>query len=97
MRYAVLILGGYGNFGRRVAARLASSDRIRLLIAGRSEDRASAFATKLCSDNPLAQAEAYPLDILSGELVSRIRASAARLVIHTSGPFQGQDYRVAEA
>ena len=97
MCYPILILGGYGNFGRRIAARLARNEHIRVLIAGRSGERAAALASQLCNENSCAHVKAYPMDIRSHELSMQIRTSGARLVIHTCGPFQGQDYRVAEA
>jgi len=97
MRYPVLILGGYGNFGKRISARLARDQRIRILIAGRSGEKAAALARRLAMESPQADASGYPLDLDAPGLAAGIAASEARLVIHTSGPFQGQDYRVAEA
>jgi NAD(P)-dependent dehydrogenase (short-subunit alcohol dehydrogenase family) len=89
----VLILGGYGNFGSYIARSLASQSDIKLLIAGRSRERALAFANSLSATN---SAESCALDIREG-LDDSLRELSPDMVIHTVGPFQGQDYAVAEA
>jgi len=43
----VLILGGYGVFGGRLARLLADEARLTLVIAGRSREKASAFCVAL--------------------------------------------------
>lgn len=87
----VLVLGGYGNFGGYVARALASDPGIVLIVAGRDAARARAFAEALGAANP---AEAAALDIDGDLALAPLRPD---LVIHTVGPFQRQDYRVAEA
>lgn len=89
----VLILGGYGNFGSYIARSLASDPEIKLLIAGRSREKAGAFAASL---DGAAPAEGYAIDIESN-LHQPLREFAPDMVIHTVGPFQGQSYSVAEA
>lgn len=86
----VLIIGGYGNFGRYIARSLDGDPAIRLIIGGRSLVRAREFAAALASAEPAA------LDIHCGLLAS-FRSIRPDIVIHTTGPFQRQDYRVAEA
>jgi hypothetical protein len=93
MTKRVVILGGYGNFGGYVARALAPDPGITLVIAGRSVDKARAFATELGAANP---AEAASLDIL-GDLAGPLALLKPDMVIHTVGPFQTQDYSVAEA
>ena len=92
MTLRVLVLGGYGNFGGYVCRALASDARIRLIVAGRSRAKAEAFAAGLATAIP---AEAAALDI--GDPGAAMAACRPDLVIHTVGPFQQQDYRVAEA
>lgn len=85
----VLILGGYGNFGSYIAGRLARDGDIRVLIGGRSRAKAEALAGAL-------GAEALEVDA-ADDLTAVLAEARPDLVIHTAGPFQGQDYRVAEA
>src|SRR5688572_607180 len=92
MTLRVLVLGGYGNFGGYVCRALADDARLQLIVAGRNRARAEAFAAALGAANP---AEAATVDI--AEPAAAIAACRPELVIHTVGPFQGQDYRVAEA
>ncbi len=85
----VVILGGTGIFGGRIAAGLAESSEIEVTIAARHPDRAIAFAAKI-------GARCVRCDI--GELQSvEAVLKEADLLIHAAGPFQGRDYRVAEA
>jgi saccharopine dehydrogenase-like NADP-dependent oxidoreductase len=93
MTSRVLIIGGYGNFGGYIARNLAGDAGIQLLIAGRSAREASEFAAGLKAVNP---AEAHALDI-DVDLPATLRRLAPNVVIHTSGPFQSQDYHVAQA
>lgn len=89
----VLILGGYGNFGSHIARSLAPEPHIGLVIAGRSLEQARASAARLDAVN---RPEAHAIDI-RGDFDAALRETAPDMVIHTVGPFQGQDYRVAEA
>jgi hypothetical protein len=89
----VLIIGGYGNFGSYIARALASDANVALLIGGRSRDKAQSFASSLEARHP---AIGVVVDI-NGDLVSRLRDLAPDIVIHTTGPFQWQDHRVARA
>ncbi|ESQ81708.1 hypothetical protein AEAC466_20655 [Asticcacaulis sp. AC466] len=85
----ILILGGYGNFGKRIATAL---DRhgLPVLIAGRDRHKAEA----LCRELPHARPLAVDID---ENLVEVLAAERPSVVIHTCGPFQGADYGVARA
>lgn len=85
----VLIIGGYGNFGRFIAKRLALCNTLTLIIAGRTLSKAQALANEL-------NAEAAYIDINS-PLLETLCELKPDIVIHTSGPFQSQGYDVAEA
>lgn len=89
MTKRILIIGGYGNFGSFITKRLAREDDIHLIIAGRSLKKAQALAQEVGG-------EAAQLDINDGfeDALTRIKPD---IVIHTSGPFQSQDYHVAKA
>jgi saccharopine dehydrogenase-like NADP-dependent oxidoreductase len=87
----VLIIGGYGHFGSYIARSLAGDAEIRLLVGGRSVAKAQAFIACIRPSHP---AEAHAIDI-NGDLPEAPSRIAPDVVIHTSGPFQRQDHRVA--
>ena len=89
MTQRVLIIGGYGNFGSFIARRLAQDSSLTVVIAGRSEDKAKALAESL-------NAEWAVVDIHQN-LAESLKIITPDIVIHTSGPFQGQGYDVATA
>jgi hypothetical protein len=89
----VLIIGGYGNFGSYIARALATDSNITILIGGRSNEKADEFARSLAAINP---ASGCVLDI-DADLESRLRELRPHIVVHTTGPFQSQDHRVARA
>ena len=89
----VLIIGGYGNFGSYIAKSLADDSTIQLLIGGRSREKASRFIAGLKTAN---SAEPHAIDI-DGNLGAPLARIDPHLVIHTTGPFQAQDHRVARA
>lgn len=87
-----LVLGGYGNFGARIVRALAGDSGIELLVAGRDAGRANAMAASV---SPPAQGVA--IDLHAAGFAARLRELGVDLLIHTAGPFQQQDYRVALA
>lgn len=87
-----LVLGGYGNFGARIARALAADNMIELMIAGRDGARATAFAAELGHG-----VQALPVDLAAADLVQTLNDQRVELLIHAAGPFQQQDYRVARA
>lgn len=89
MTKRVLIIGGYGNFGRFITKTLAQETNIKVIIAGRSLDKAQVLADEVGG-------EAMQLDISAG-IVDALATIKPDIVIHTSGPFQAQGYDVAEA
>jgi len=93
----ILVLGGYGNFGKRIVESLAVMDGVTILIAGRSIKKAEELRHDLSTKNENVQLEAIVVDICSPELLDELKSLSADLVIHTGGPFQGQSYRVPKA
>jgi saccharopine dehydrogenase-like NADP-dependent oxidoreductase len=87
-----IVLGGYGNFGRRVVAALAADRSHRVIVAGRDLQKARATA-----DAAGVSAQAAALDWRATHLAAELRRLGANVVVHTAGPFQGQDYVVAKA
>src|SRR5688572_27719824 len=90
----VLILGGYGNFGKRIALGLAQYN-IPLIIAGRSQDKAEALAAQLRREGS-SDIRAVAMDAESN-LETHLQALKPAVVVNTCGPFQNKDYRIAEA
>jgi hypothetical protein len=80
----VLVLGGYGTFGSRIVRLLVQHKRWSVLVAGRSREKAEAFARSL--DDAMVTAMALDRDVLNAEA---LRALNLWLVIDASGPFQG--------
>ncbi len=92
-KYRILIIGGYGNFGKYIAKTLGENPSIELAIVGRDIHKAQTIAKKLNAINPVVT---WYCDIFKNlhEILERWQPF---LVIHTSGPFQTQDYIVAKA
>jgi saccharopine dehydrogenase-like NADP-dependent oxidoreductase len=86
----VLILGGYGNFGNRIA-RLLTRQNIAVIISGRDANKAKILVQAL----PDGLAEMAVFDVTQ-TLSTRLNELAPTVVINTCGPFQTSDYAVAE-
>jgi saccharopine dehydrogenase-like NADP-dependent oxidoreductase len=91
--HTVLVLGGYGFFGHRISAALASTASLRVLVGGRDLGRANAAARAM----GLPFEHAVALDAHDNNLAEVLRRLHVDVLIHTAGPFQGQDYSVARA
>ena len=92
----ILILGGYGNFGKRITETLADTADITLIITGRRNAPAQRLQAQL-QNTARARLETAELDLHAAEFETQLAALKPDLVIHTGGPFQGQDYRVPRA
>lgn len=91
----ILILGGYGVFGGRLAELLADVPDLDLLICGRDLDR----ATRFCAAYRGA-ARVHPHALDRGAIAPALGRLQPDLVVDASGPFQdyGADgYQVVEA
>ena len=87
----VLILGGYGTFGGRLAQLLADESSATLIIAGRSYEKAAVFCAHLRTSN------AIPASFdRNGAIEAQLAELAPDLIVDASGPFQLYDdpYRV---
>lgn len=92
----VVVLGGYGNFGKRIVENLAGIKGINIFIAGRNLSKSSALVESLKATST-ANLEPLVIDIFADDFKEQLATILPFLVIHTSGPFQGQDYRVPKA
>lgn len=82
----VVVVGGFGNFGARICRRLALDSGIDVVATGRQVrdgTGGTVRGARLDLDSP-----SFPVDLA---------ALQPDVVIHCAGPFQGQDYRVAQA
>lgn len=87
---SVFILGGYGNFGKRIA-KLLTRQHYHVVIAGRDFEKAKLFAAEL----GLHAARPVQVDV-NNNLGHVIKENAPALVINTAGPFQNSDYSAAK-
>ena len=92
--HRVVVIGGYGFFGRRLVERLTSQPDAHVIVAGRSLQDAQALVDRL---RPQAKArlDAAVVDATSVDLRRELERLSPTTVVLASGPFQGQDYRVA--
>jgi hypothetical protein len=94
--FRVLVIGGYGFFGRRLVQRLSRRAGLHVIVAGRSADAGTRLVRSLreCAAAKLGSAV---LDASSPSLADDLQRLAPGAVVHTSGPFQGQGHHVARA
>src|ERR1700759_1143487 len=85
-----LILGGYGNFGKRIAELLVRS-KIPVVIAGRDRSKATALRARL----PVSLVDVATFDV-NTELAAHLKTIRPQVVINTCGPFQNADYGIAK-
>jgi hypothetical protein len=95
-RYSVVVLGGYGFFGQRLVRRLSVHPGLAIVIAGRSAAKGSALAQELQA-GAAADVAAVELDVQAADFAEHLARLEPDAVVHTAGPFQGQDYAVAQA
>lgn len=92
----VVIVGGYGAFGAHAAGRLARDGGLEIVIAGRSLAKARDKAAELVAGGARARIEAAQLDATQ-TTAERLRELAPDVLINASGPFQAQDYSLAQS
>ncbi len=91
--HTVLVIGGYGFFGERICASLCKVPDIHLLIGGRNPESARRLAQALGLENH----QGVAIDVQNPSLSQVLSDLSIGTVIHTAGPFQGQEYGVARA
>jgi short subunit dehydrogenase-like uncharacterized protein len=84
----VTVLGGYGVFGSRIAAALAARGDASLRVVGRDAAAGASFASSIGAE--------FRRAALQDDAEVRRAIDGSHVVIHTAGPFQGMDYRVAD-
>jgi hypothetical protein len=93
----LLIIGGYGTFGGRIVELLEDEQRLTLVVAGRSLERARGF----CRSRVNARAALMPAAFdRGGDVAAQLETLTPDLVVDASGPFQtygAEGYRVIAA
>jgi hypothetical protein len=87
----VLVLGGYGNFGKRIA-HVLTRQTIPVIIAGRDRGKAQTIVNEL----PPSLAEIAVFDV-NKNLDEQLKLLKPSLIINTCGPFQTTDYSIAKS
>ena len=82
----VVVVGGFGNFGSRICRRLSQEPALEIVATGR-----------LVRGDQTGCVTGARLDIDSPSLAQDLAALSPNIVVHCAGPYQGQDYRMAEA
>lgn len=93
----IVVIGATGHFGGRFCRRFVDEPNIELLVASRSAENAAALEAELRLLRPGAMVRAVVLDQSAPTFEEDLGALYPDIVIHTAGPYQGQDYRVAKA
>ncbi len=86
----ILILGGYGNFGKRIATVLAAKG-FSVVIAGRNGQKARQLAKTLGGNATIA---VFDINV---DLPQQLQTIDPGVVVNTCGPFQTSNYNVAIA
>ncbi len=95
MNRRVLLIGGTGVFGERLARHLCPLGGIDLIVTSRNELKATQLAARLMQAHPYASVSAAQLDHRHN-LATRLETLKPFIVIDCSGPFQNSGYAVAE-
>ena len=95
----ILILGGYGQFGRHIVERLSVIPEIEILVAGRDIKKANALIQQLTevakSKLVNSQLSAVSLDLHTEKLSDFFIHTKPFICVNTVGPFQDQDFSIA--
>ena len=97
----ILIIGGYGNFGKRLAASLLEYYDHDLIIAGRSEQKCLAFGKQL--EKTFGKSVGYAvIDVEQSDLNKLLRELKPDIVVNAAGPYHfkrdsEENYAVAKA
>jgi len=94
----ILLIGGYGNFGKRLAHSLLTYHDYEIVIAGRSAQKAASFANSLGAASGKS-VTSLAVDVIDSDIVGILNKIRPDIVVNASGPFRAQAraYRVARA
>lgn len=89
----VLVLGGYGNFGKYISHALSKAN-IFTIIAGRNKVAAETFVKEILQTYPAAKLTVAIFD-MEQQLSEQLTKLKPDVVINTCGPFQNKNYNTA--
>jgi saccharopine dehydrogenase-like NADP-dependent oxidoreductase len=92
---SILLIGATGVFGSRLAQGLTSIEGCALTLTSRDAAPSERFAAQLRSEARGAQIDAMAFD--TSKDLSRLAQIKPWLVVDASGPFQGGNFRLAQA
>lgn len=94
--FNILVLGGYGIFGKALAQNLGKNEKVKIFIAGRNIKRAEATAQELStqSKNKMIGVQLNTLEPMS--LSQKLKELDIFTVIDTSGPFDQSNFLIAK-
>lgn len=90
----ILVLGGYGTFGGRIIRALCKKGH-HVIINGRHFHKAQILKQSILESNPKAHVSVSSFDART-QLKLHLKQLKPNLVIHTCGPFQGQNTDIAQ-
>jgi len=93
----IVVIGGTGHFGGRICRRIVGEPNTELVISSRNQASAQTVVDSLQASKTDVLVSAAKLDQSGSDFESDLLALRPDIVIHTAGPYQGQDYRVAKA
>ena len=85
------------GFGSRLCRRLVQLDKLHLFLGGRDWKKLEATRGQLRAVKPDAKVDILAWTISGSSLQDLLYSRKLNLVVHLAGPFQGQDYMVANA
>ena len=92
----IVVIGGTGHFGGRICRRIFGEPNTELVVTSRSLANARSMADEIRLSGTAAISAAQ-LDQTQHSFEADLTALNPDIVVHTAGPYQGQDYRVAKA
>lgn len=93
----ILVIGASGHFGGRICRRIVGEPGTELVVCSRQLDTAENIVATLRCNHADAAISAARLDHSAPGFEAELIALDPDIVIHTAGPYQGQDYGVANS
>ncbi len=93
----IVVIGATGHFGGRICRRISDEANSELVVTSRSAGNAASLARELRAASPHAAIRSAALDQFAPGFEADLASLRPDIVVHTAGPYQGQDYRVAKA